>query len=171
MINQNNIAKLNLSIIVYTAEIVIAPETQHHLLNDNERATFFCQAVGDTAYWLVNGNTVDGLGNDDLKGNGWIFSEIYIADPHNQRNNVFNLTLEIPPAIGNNNTEIRCVATQHSPAFSDPVLLIIKGMLSVVTCLCCEYVNNCSFVKVFTLSVITWDTFDHRCYACYIIII
>ena len=115
------------SIFLLSAEIVIAPETQHHLLNDNERATFFCQAVGDTAHWLINGNTIDGLGNDDLKGNGWIFNETFVADPHNQRNNVFNLTLEIPPAIGNNNTQIRCVATQHSLAFSDPVLLIIKG--------------------------------------------
>ena len=116
-------------VISFPAVIVIAPETQHVLLNDNERAIFFCQAVGDIAYWSINDNTIDGLGNNELKGQGWIFSETFVADPHGQRNNIHNLTLQIPSVIGNNNTRIRCVAIQRSPAFSDTVLLIVKGIV------------------------------------------
>lgn len=106
------------------AEILVAPQTQHVLLNGEENATFFCQAVGANAFWLINNNTVVPEGNSELIGKGWIFNETLIQG---QQNNIHNLTLMVPPVADFNNTEIRCIGAIHDPAYSDTVFLIIKG--------------------------------------------
>lgn len=92
-------------------------------------ATFFCQATGVNAYWLIKGETVPANGDDDFKGRGWIFEEAIDLDTDGARSNVHNLTLKVPSDIDNNNTEIRCAGVIHAPAVSDTAFLIIKGIL------------------------------------------
>ena len=92
-------------------------------------ATFFCRTSGVTAFWLVNGSTVDRRGNAELIQKGWIFNECADLDFVMERNNVFSLTLQIPTLPVFNNTEIRCVSIINSPMFSERAHLIIKSKL------------------------------------------
>jgi hypothetical protein len=108
-------------------EIRIAPQTQHLLLNVDQTATFFCQTVGIDAFWTINDMTVFANGNSNLRGKGWRFNATLTPDTMFERNNIHNLTLQIPSHIEFNNTKIRCVSIIHDPAASDPVYLIIKG--------------------------------------------
>ena len=110
--------------------IFIPPETQKLLLNTNENATFFCQASGINVYWLINDAAVEGTGNADLKLIGWIFNETIDYDTDGERNNIHNLTLQIPSIIANNSTKVRCAAVIHNPELSDPAYLLIKGMFT-----------------------------------------
>jgi hypothetical protein len=112
------------------AEIRIAPQTQHLLLNVDQTATFFCQAVGIDAFWTINDMTVFASGSSTLREKGWRFNETLILDNIFERNNIHNLTLQIPSHIEFNNTKIRCISAVHDPAASDPVYLIIKGTCS-----------------------------------------
>ena len=113
---------------VTPAEILIAPQTQHLLLGVDQTANFFCQAVGINAYWLIDGDTVPALGNNDWKGKGWMFNEIVDPDTTGERRNIHNMTLQIPSNTDFNNTRIQCLGVIHDPAVSDPVFLIIKGI-------------------------------------------
>ena len=113
--------------ILYT-EIRIAPQTQHLLLNVDRTATFFCQAVGIDAFWSINDATVLAHGNSDLINKGWRFNETLVPDTAYERDNIHNLTLQIPSNIEFNGTKIRCISSVHDPAYSDPVYLIIKGI-------------------------------------------
>ena len=111
------------------AEILIAPQTQHALLNAEERATFFCQATGINVFWLINGETVVAAGDTTRINRGWIFNEVV---DHSQSDNVHNLTMEIPARIENNNTRVQCVGVIHDPVVSDPAYLIMKSELNCV---------------------------------------
>ena len=71
--------------------------------------------------------TVFANGNSALREKGWRFNETIILDTTLERNNVHNLTLQIPSRIEFNNTKIGCLGSVHDPAISDPVYLIIKG--------------------------------------------
>ena len=88
--------------------------------NQPTMATFFCQASGVNAFWLINGTTVESEGSHDLKRMGWEF----------ERNNVFSLTLQIqiPAVVAFNNTKIGCVSVINSPGVSDSAYLIIQSM-------------------------------------------
>ena len=116
-----------LTLSILFAEILIAPQTQHALLNAEERAMFFCQATGINVFWLINDETVVAEGDETRKGNGWIFNEIVDHNVERQSENVHNLTMEIPARMEYNNTKVRCVGVIHDPAVSDPVYLIMKS--------------------------------------------
>lgn len=109
------------------AEIRIAPQSQHLLLNFDHTATFFCQAVGNDAYWSINGRTVPSEGNSSLREQGWTFNETLVEDP-GVRHNIHNMTLRIPSKIEFNNTRILCIGVIHDPEYSVPAFLIIKGI-------------------------------------------
>ena len=66
-------------------------------------------------------------GNSTLREMGWRFNETIIVDTILERNNIHNLTLQIPSRIKFNNTKISCLGSVHDPAISDPAYLIIKG--------------------------------------------
>ena len=117
-------------------EIRIPPQTQHLLLNVDQMATFFCQAVGIDAFWSIDDGIVPGHGSNTLIGKGWIFNETLILDTAIERKNIHNLTLHIPSNIEFNNTKIRCVSSVHDPAVSDPAYLIIKGTYPSLECCC-----------------------------------
>lgn len=119
---------------VILTEIRIPPQTQHLLLNVDQTATFFCQAVGIDAFWSIDNGIVPGHGNSTLKGKGWIFNETLILDTAIERRNIHNLTLHIPSNIEFNNTKIQCVSSVHDPAVSDPAYLIIKGTHTWLEC-------------------------------------
>ena len=71
--------------------------------------------------------TVFADGTSTLREMGWKFNETLILDKTLERNNIHNLTLQIPSRIEFNNTKISCLGSVHDPAISDPVYLIIKG--------------------------------------------
>ena len=71
--------------------------------------------------------TVLASGTSTLREMGWRFNETIILDTTFERNNINNLTLQIPSSIEFNNTKISCLGSVHDPAISDPVYLIIKG--------------------------------------------
>ena len=98
-------------------------------VNDDRMATFFCQTVGIDAFWSINDETVLAHGNSDLINRGWRFNETLIPDVLIEHNNICNLTLQIPSNIEFNNTKIYCISSVHDPAISDPVYLIIKGII------------------------------------------
>ena len=116
---------------IITTEILVAPQTQHLLLNSANQptmATFFCQASGVNSFWLINGTTVEGDGSRVLKQMGMNFIECIDLDFEFERNNVFSLTLQIPTVIAFNNTNIRCTSVINSPGVSGFAYLIIQGM-------------------------------------------
>lgn len=115
------------------AEILIAPQTQHLLMGVDQTATFFCQAVGINAFWSINGETLPAHGNANWTRKGWTFHEIVDEDFFGERDNIHNMTLQIPSNIEFNNTQIVCIGVVHDPAFSDPAFLIIKGTYG---CIC-----------------------------------
>ena len=118
------------------AEILIAPQTQHALLNAEERTPFFCQASGANVYWYINGETVFAEGDAKRINQGWIFSEVVDHNVERQSENVHNLTVEIPAIMANNNTRVQCVGVIHDPAFSDPAYFIVKSeSLLISTCM------------------------------------
>lgn len=77
--------------------------------------------------------TVFADGNSTLREMGWRFNQTLILDTTFERNNIHNLTLQIPSRIKFNNTKIRCLGSVHDPAISDTVYLIIKGIPVVRT--------------------------------------
>ena len=121
------LSELNIYLSLLFAEILIAPQTQHALLNAEERATFFCQATGANVYWSINGETVFAEGDAKHINQGWIFTEDVNHNVQRQSENVHNLTMEIPTTLANNNTRVQCVGVIHDPAFSDPAYLIVKS--------------------------------------------
>ena len=119
------------------AVIRIAPMEQYLLLIENQSAAFFCQAVGVTSYWSVNGTTVERHGNYDLKARGVLFTstEQHLTNPVK----LFNMTISLPSSIEFNNTEIRCVAVIHQAAVSQPVSLVVNGMTLIILCMFSYY--------------------------------
>ena len=112
------------------AEITIAPQTQYLLQNVDQTATFFCQAVGINSFWIIDSHTVPADGNNNLTNKGWMFTEVVHEDTAFERDNIHNMTLQIPSRIEFNNTQVQCLATKQNADLSDPVFLIIKGTCS-----------------------------------------
>ena len=118
---------MNIYLSLLFAEILIAPQTQHALLNAEERATFFCQATGVNVFWSINGETVFADGDSTRIDQGWVFTEVVEHNVERQSENVHNLTMEIPAIMANNNTRVQCAGVIHDALFSDSAYLIVKS--------------------------------------------
>ena len=103
-------------------EIVWPPSNVTVPLGRHDPAVFSCNGRGTTLLWWINDDLVEGDNQRLYENRGFMFMTI---DPYN---GTLTSTVSLPATAENNNTNLRCRATDNQGTVaSEPVTLTIAG--------------------------------------------
>ena len=93
---------------------------------------FYCEAIGNNVFWLINGETVPKEGNSKLIEKGFIFDFTNPEpDPMGERHVfIFHNTIRLSTSIEHNNTAVHCfvqVVGNHHTVISNSVEILVMG--------------------------------------------
>ena len=104
-------------------------------ISRNEETTFYCEAVGLSAFWGINSSTVDDDGAEPWNSMGFTFTKVVDHDNSMMgTQNIHHNTLGVPALMDRNNTIISCVVIDGNSqrhVQSSEVKIILMGKLSV----------------------------------------
>ena len=108
---------------------IYAPPTYYTI--QNQSITFYCEAIGNNVFWLIDEETVPKEGNTQLMDKGFIFD---FTDPEPDPMGdghvyIFHNTLRLSTLIEHNNTAIHCLVLvgNHQPVVSNSVEILVRG--------------------------------------------